>query len=269
MSTAASAQSQGGTPAPLPSFALGSLSAESAVFSAAGARPYNEDRLGQRQTSVAAFWAVADGLGGHEGGARAATLAVDSGLAAAVDPSPANLEDRLKQALNMAHAVVRTEQKNGTGFADMRSTLVLLGITGADLGWAHCGDSRLYRFHDGKLAWRTRDHSAAQLLVTAGEITDADISSHPDRSRLVSCLGGTNPLMIAARRVGRSPAAGDRFLLCSDGLWENFSDGELAEAATAAASPTVFLEGLAARIAAAAHPGQDNYSAIAVFIGPA
>jgi len=242
---------------------------ESAVSSAAGARPYNEDRLGQRRAREAAFWALADGLGGHAGGARAAALAVDSGLAAAADPTPADLEDRLKQAVNMAHAAVRAEQKSGAGFADMRSTLVLLGITAGDIAWAHCGDSRLYRFGDGKLAWRTHDHSAAQLLVTAGEITDADLSSHPDRSRLVSCLGGTNPLMIAARRVGRPPAAGDRFLLCSDGLWENFTDGELVEATAAAASPAALLRGLAAHIAAAAHPGQDNYSAIAVFISPA
>jgi serine/threonine protein phosphatase PrpC len=243
------------------------LNVESAVISAAGARPYNEDRLGQRQTREAAIWAVADGLGGHEGGARAATLAVDSGLAAAVDPTPANLEDRLRQALSMAHAAVRAEQKSGTGFADMRSTLVLLGIAAGDIAWAHCGDSRLYRFCEGKLAWRTHDHSAAQLLVTAGEISDADISSHPDRSRLVSCLGGTSPLMIAARRAGRPPAAGDRFLLCSDGLWENFSDGELLESVMTALNPAGLLEGLAERIVAAAHPSQDNYSAIAVFIG--
>ncbi|HSC47611.1 MAG TPA: PP2C family serine/threonine-protein phosphatase [Gammaproteobacteria bacterium] len=245
------------------------MRAESAVFSAAGARPYNEDRLGQRQTREAAFWAVADGLGGHEGGARAATLAVDSGLAAATHLSRTHLEDLLKQAVSEAHVAVRAGQKGGAGFADMRSTLVLLGVKEGDAAWAHCGDSRLYHFRDGELVWRTRDHSAAQLLVTAGEITDADISSHPDRSRLVSCLGGQNPLLTASRRLGRPPAPGDRFLLCSDGLWENFTDGELVEAATAAADPGVFLRDLAARVAAAAHPSQDNYSAVAVFIGPA
>lgn len=258
-----------GLPQVLAPFVLGAVRVESAAFSAAGSRPYNEDRLSQQQVGAAAFWALADGLGGHQGGAQAAALAVESGLSAAASGLLPGLEERLKEAVSKAHAAVRAEQKSSSGFTDMRSTLVLLGLMDGDFAWAHCGDSRLYHFNEGRLAWRTRDHSAAQLLATAGEIVEADISFHPERSRLVSCLGGRNPLLIGSRRAGRSPAAGDRFLLCSDGLWENFRDEDLAAAATAAENPEALLRELGRRVMAAAHPGQDNYSAVAVFIARA
>lgn len=242
----------------------GAFSLTSAAFSAPGARPYNEDRLGRQEGGL---WALADGLGGHKGGGRAAEIAVQASLASASHSAAPTLEDRLKQAVSDAHAAVRAGHRSQPEFAGMRSTLVMLGVQGGELAWAHTGDSRLYHLSGGRLQWRTRDHSAVQLLVAAGEVAEADIPTHPDRSRLVSCLGGEKSLIISSRHA--APRAGDVLLLASDGLWEHFTEAELEASAARAATPEALLKALAAKVEAAPHVNQDNYSGIAVFIDAA
>ncbi|HEV7164617.1 MAG TPA: PP2C family serine/threonine-protein phosphatase [Gammaproteobacteria bacterium] len=266
MNTTAPPDPSGRIPSSFPTLDLGPALALSAAMSFQGARPYNEDRLGHAATVDGACWALADGLGGHKGGARAAELAVQGALQSVGRSSASRLEDRLKQAASDAHAGIRAEQRIHTEFTDMRSTLVLLGLSHTDMAWSHCGDSRLYHFRTGRMLTRTRDHSAVQMLVAAGEVAEEDIPRHPGRSRLVSCLGGSNSLLISARSGGSAPLAGDAFLLCSDGLWEHLDTAGLEALVAAAAGPEALLTALNARIIAAAHPEQDNYTAIAVFI---
>lgn len=257
-----------GRAVPLPTVELGNgLVATSAAFSARGMRPYNEDRLGCTQSGVG-YWALADGLGGHAGGAQAAELAVETSLAAAQAGEAAELEARLKQAVSEAHSRILSRQKADPVHPGMRTTLVLLGTSGKEMAWAHTGDSRLYHFRDGKLLWRTRDHSVVQLLIAAGEIAESEVGQHPERSRLISCLGGDNALLINSRSAG-APQRGDALLLCSDGLWEHFETGQMEQTLARNAAPAEFLESLAAQVEEARHPSQDNYTAIAVFVtGP-
>ena len=143
---------------------------------------------------------------------------------------------------------------------------MLLGIDSDAMAWAHCGDSRLYHFHDGRLAWRTRDHSVVQLLVSAGEIAESEMTRHPERSRLISCLGGDNALLISARTAGPPPRVGDVLLLASDGMWEHFEGWQLEAALARSAAPQAFLTLLATQVGEAMHPTQDNYTAIAVYV---
>ena len=236
----------------------------SAGFSARGARHYNEDRLGCAGEGPG-YWALADGLGGHRGGARAAELAVEAGLASLQASAASRLEDRLKQAVSDAHARIRALQKSEEGHAHMRSTVVLLGIGGDDMAWAHTGDSRLYHFREGKLLWRTRDHSVVQLLVSAGEISEADVTQHPERSRLISCLGGDNTLLISTKSGG-APRPGDVLLLASDGMWEHFDSWQLEAAVARSETPETLLAYLAGLVGEAMHPTQDNYTAVAVYV---
>lgn len=245
---------------------LGAFKLRSAGFSAWGAREYNEDRLGHTHDAQSACWVLADGLGGHNGGARAAQLAVDSSIASLKRSESPKLEDKLKQAIGEANMAITAEQRSDGEFAGMRSTLVLLGIDGEHLAWAHAGDSRLYHFRDGRLVWRTRDHSAVQLLVSAGEVAEEDIVRHPDRSRLVSSLGAGNSLLISARRADAAPRNGDVLLLASDGMWEHFDTLALEKAVVEARGPEELLTILAKQVVAAARSSQDNYSAIAVYI---
>ena len=253
-----------GSAAALPSVTLGNgVMLQSAAFSARGARSYNEDRLGCSGEGLG-FWALADGLGGHRGGARAAEVAVQVSLASLEGSASPRLEGRLKQAVSDAHARIRALQKTEEGHAHMRSTLVLLGVSADDMAWAHAGDSRLYHFRDGKLSWRTRDHSVVQLLVSAGEITESDVTKHPERSRLISCIGGDNTLLISVKSAG-APRQGDVLLLASDGMWEHFETWQLEAAVTRCATPEALLSHLAGLVGEAMHPTQDNYTAVAVY----
>lgn len=254
------------TPVSFPTLDFGAVRVQSAAMSLQGARPYNEDRLGYTGDAGGAYWALADGLGGHKGGARAAELAVQAALQSIGRSAAQRLEDKLKQAVSDAHAGIRAEQKAHAEFSDMRSTLTLFAASAGDVAWSHCGDSRLYYFRSGKLAYRTRDHSAVQMLVAAGEVPEEEIPRHPGRSRLVSCLGSVNSLLISTRSGGAPPQPGDVFLLCSDGLWENFDTAVLERLVGAAADPEELLVTLDAGVAAVGRPDQDNYTVISVFI---
>lgn len=255
-----------GTATVLPAVTLGNgLTLTSAGFTARGARDYNEDRIGYAGAAIG-YWALADGLGGHRGGARAAEIGVEAGLASLEQSSAPRLEDRLKQGVSDAHARIRAMQKVEPPHAGMRTTLVLLGISGDDMVWAHCGDSRLYHFRDGRMLWRTRDHSVVQLLVSAGEIAENEMTKHPERSRLISCLGGDNSLLISAKSAGTPPRAGDVLLLASDGMWEHFEGWQLEAAVARCSTPEGLLSHLAGLVGDAMHPTQDNYTAVAVYI---
>ena len=269
MNATAPTDPSGRIPTTFPPLDMGAVRVLSAAMSCQGMRPYNEDRLGRAERSDGACWALADGLGGHKGGAQAAELAVQSALQSAGRSAAARMDERLKQAVSDAHAAIRAAQKNHVEFTDMRSTLVLLGMNAADVAWSHCGDSRLYHFRNRHFASRTRDHSAVQMLVAAGEVAEEDIPLHPGRSRLVSCLGSNNTLLMSARSTGAAPAAGDVFLLCSDGIWEHLNTPLLEAMVLQAAGPEALLMALDAHILGAAHPEQDNYSAVAVFVMPA
>jgi serine/threonine protein phosphatase PrpC len=241
------------------------LMLKSATFSARGARDYNEDRVGIADGGKG-FWALADGLGGHRGGARAAEIAVEAGLASLEAGSAPRLEDRLKHAVSEANARIRALQKTEPGNSGMRTTIVLLGIDSDEIAWAHSGDSRLYHFRDGRLIWRTRDHSVVQLLVSAGEIAESEMTKHPERSRLISCLGGDNALLISARSGSAPPRVGDVLLLASDGMWEHFEGWQLEAALARSIDPQTFLTLLATQVGEAMHPTQDNYTAIAIYV---
>ena len=106
-----------------------------------------------------------------------------------------------------------------------RSTCVLLYIGAADAAWVHVGDSRLYRFAEGRLVERTVDHSIVELLHLQGRITEAQMKTHPDKNRLYEALGGEQLPQIDAG--GKVYADGDGYLLVSDGVWENTVDGDL------------------------------------------
>lgn len=237
----------------------------SAGCSARGARAYNEDRLGWAGEGPG-YWALADGLGGHQGGGRAAGLAVEAALASLAHSAAARMEDRLKQAVSDAHARVRAHQKLEANHSAMRTTLVVLGVSRDDMAWAHTGDSRLYHFRDGRLLWRTRDHSVVQLLVSAGEIAEADMTRHPERSRLISSLGGDNSLLIGVRSAAVPPRQGDVLLLGSDGLWEHFDGDQLEAAVARSADPEALLTLLSQQVRDALRPTQDNYTGIAVYV---
>ncbi len=169
---------------------------------------------------------VADGMGGHAGGVLAAqqviyTAGNNLGQFSARSELPRTL---LESSLHEAHLLIKASRFINE--KDPHSTAVMLLLQPGKVSWAHCGDSRLYRFRGDRVAFRTTDHSYVEQLVAKGKITPEQALVHPNRNILVTSLGGDEmPRIDFGEAVDLQ--AGDSFLLCSDGLWGYFGDAEL------------------------------------------
>jgi len=206
---------------------------ESAVADAIGGRSEQQDRVAAFRTADGSVCLalVADGMGGHEGGALAAQAVVDAAAEAWAETGGSIPDPRafVLEVCRDAHTAINRE---GRARAMMpHSTGVFLLLDAAAAHWCHIGDSRLYRFRGGTVVERTRDHSLVQLLVDLGEVRESEMATHPDQNKLFKSLGGPDD----PEPGTGSAAAGrdDAFLLCSDGLWEQISTGEMADALAA------------------------------------
>ncbi|WP_061961319.1 PP2C family protein-serine/threonine phosphatase [Demequina flava] len=161
---------------------------------------------------------VADGMGGAAGGDIASSIAV--GRLAALDGEshgPDEALDELKEAIADAHAEIVERAANDPELSGLGTTVTALLRAGSTLSMAHIGDSRAYLMRDGELDQVTTDHSFVQHLVDTGRISAADAENHPKRSMLLRVLGDVDadvPVDISVRET----RAGDRWMLCSDGL---------------------------------------------------
>lgn len=172
--------------------------------------------------------ALADGMGGHTGGALAAEQVLHSAKqnfdAAVLGAGPAR--ELLQSSIRDAHDAIRLTRY--TSEQDPHSTACLLLLQPGRVDWAHCGDSRIYHFRSGRLVARSRDHSYVMDLVRQGALTEAQAERHPYRNVLTSCLGDKEDPQIEFGEAAPL-VSGDAFLLCSDGLWAHFPDDELGE----------------------------------------
>lgn len=170
---------------------------------------------------------LADGMGGHSGGAMAAEQVVLKARQSfeTYAPGSETPEHLLASIVQEAHVVIRLTRF--TSEKDPHSTAVVLMLQPGRIDWAHCGDSRLYHFRGNRTVSRSLDHSLVGELQRKGRIDEQGALSHPQRNVLLSCLGSDRNPKIEHGKL--SPLlAGDSFLLCSDGLWAYFSDAELA-----------------------------------------
>ena len=170
---------------------------------------------------------LADGMGGHKGGARASQAVIDAVMPIfeTFDPNTGSARDWLAGMMRAAHERVTAKGRGES--RDPRSTCVMALVNKGRVDWAHCGDSRLYFFRHGEFLRRTEDHSMVEVLVKQGEISEEEALSHPDRSRLFTSLGGPEDPQIAYDSMDRLEP-GDMMLLASDGLWAYFRNRELA-----------------------------------------
>ena len=196
-----------------------------------GGRQEQQDRVVVLAKNGAVLLVVADGIGGHKGGGRAAetvVVAATAGWARLPPPWP--------EPTGMLAAIRDDAHDRIRAIADSEginpgSTCVLFYADASRATWIHVGDSRLYHFRDDVLIVRTRDHSMTQVLLEMGKIAEEEMATHPDQSRLLSALGGDDPPKEAEDGITVEP--GDAFLLCSDGLWEQISTTEMAQALAA------------------------------------
>jgi PPM family protein phosphatase len=155
---------------------------------------------------------VADGMGGHRGGETAAQLAVTE---LALLRGPGEL-DELVAAIKAANERILAQDED-PGLRGMGTTLVAMVVDGDDVVLANVGDSRAYRLLDGRLEQLTRDHSLVEDLVRQGQLSAEEARNHPQRNIVTRALGIAPRLQIDVFRTAAQP--GDRYLLCSDGLF--------------------------------------------------
>ena len=235
-----------------------------------GQRSANEDRVAVGRAGSHWLAVLADGAGGHRGGAEAAHCAVDHVQQALAGNDAVFDADALTRAVVATHRHVVQAQHSGAGPRGMHTTLVVLWIDAAEgrALWTHVGDSRLYAVRRGALRQLTSDDSVVQRMVDAGLLTAQQALVHPFRNHLLSALGIDGEIEPHTQRAAVRLEPGDAFLLCSDGWWGALNEAAILGALADADSPDEWLATMQGHIESLRQPRQDNFSAIAAWVGP-
>lgn len=222
-------------------------------------RAQNEDALLERP--VDGLWAVADGMGGHQEGARASRLVIERLDELSLKGS---LDERLEQVRQVLHGVNRQLTRDLTVIADgmerlVGTTVVVLLLAHDEAACVWAGDSRAYLWRGNQLYQLTRDHSLLERLIEVEGLSPRQATRHPGARALTRALGAQEELALDIVRFELLP--GDRLLLSSDGL-----HGALEERALGAAlslpSPTLALERLLDGVLQG--PARDNLTAVVI-----
>jgi PPM family protein phosphatase len=216
-------------------------------------------------------FAVSDGMGGGNAGDIASSsilhqmseIIPETFKAAAAGFFPDSLS-HLSDALRSVHEKINTAASGCAEKSGMAATLALMWFTPENLYLANVGDSRIYRSRDGALEQLTRDHTAAWSQWKRGEISEIQYRTHPRRAALFEVVGGGYP-NLSPYFAAVQYQAGDRFLVCSDGLIDGLWERHLTEGlAASAGSPQDIAESLAKR--AITNSGIDDTSLIVITV---
>jgi serine/threonine protein phosphatase PrpC len=208
------------------------------------------------------LFAVADGMGGHVGGEVAAQVAVEALLQVfSREPTKDGLED----AFSKANHAVWQESQDHSELRGMGTTLAAAALVGgADgrdtLALANVGDSRAYLFSGDRLVQITADHSLAEERMRHGEITEEEAAVHPQRHILTRALGISSEVETDMWELALR--AGDRLILCSDGLSNELSNQEMADVLATVPDPSDAAHQLVD--IANEHGGSDNITVVVV-----
>lgn len=232
-------------------------------YSNIGGRQENEDTCAVFEKQKNEYCCVvADGLGGHGGGARASRTAAAVISEHFLSDEIENPEDFNTWFQKANQAVLEIQSPD----CRMKTTLVTLYIKDKSAMWAHIGDSRLYHFVEGKLAGQTLDHSVSQMAVFRGEITPEEVRGHVDRNRLLRALGSEKNIRIDVSEESSLKGKQHAFLLCTDGFWEYIYETEMEEALAGASSAKEWLQNMLGYMKRRMRKDNDNNTAITVIV---
>jgi PPM family protein phosphatase len=223
-------------------------------------RDGNEDFL----LAADGLFVVADGMGGHHGGEVASHVAVET-LEHRVETNGTLTTDALVEAVQDANHALVDRAHDEPELEGMGTTLCALALVDGDgrdvLAVVNVGDSRLYLLKDGgELEQITEDHSLVATLERQGRLTQAEAAAHPQRNILTRALGIDAKVMVDSWEI--LPFVGDRYLICSDGLFNEVDDARIAATLRRLADPAEAAKELV-RMANEAG-GRDNISVVVV-----
>jgi protein phosphatase len=210
-------------------------------------RKGNEDSYSAEEP----LFAVADGMGGHQGGEVASSVALE-----VLGTGEGTLEELVREAND---EVFRRAAKD-PGLSGMGTTLTALRHEGTVLRLAHVGDSRAYLLRDETIQRLTKDHTVVERLVDEGRLTAEEAEIHPQRSILTRALGVDQAVQVDQGAI--EPRVGDRLLLCSDGLTGMVDEAGITRILTEHAEPQQAADALVE--AANEAGGQDNITAVVI-----
>ena len=242
-------------------------------------RDHNEDTLFAMSSILAdglsdipfGLCIVADGMGGHQNGEIASSVAVRISSKILInkiyshlleinpDPMEESLQETIEKAVGeVQKAVVRYAPGGGT-------TLTLALMLGEQVTIAHVGDSRAYFvFPDGRIQKLTKDHSLVQRMIDLEELTEQEAKEHPQRNVLIKAIGQSDPIR-ADLQTHQIPKSG-YLLLCSDGLWGVVDETDLYRMVCSESDPSLACKKMIE--AANNNGGPDNISVVLVkFVG--
>ena len=181
------------------------------------------------ESSSRYVFAVADGLGGHRGGAIASRMALKA-IKEEFHTWHGGGADRVvsRAMQNANQKIFCVAQTDPELFRKMQTTLTIAVLDNDSLVIGHVGDCRLYRMREDRIDQLTRDHTMASDMLQIHLISSEQASQHPGRRQLTRSVGG-EPFM-NADITHQKVQQGDTYLLCSDGLWSELTDEEIQSA---------------------------------------
>ncbi len=230
--------------------------ASHAVSHVGTVRKINEDACLNRPER--GLWAVADGMGGHSAGDVASSRIIEALDAVPPDENLARFATAIEETLRAVNAellqLALDSEKHTIG-----STVAVLVVRGRHALCIWAGDSRIYRSRKGNFEQLTQDHAMVEDMVEVGLITRAEAENHPQANRITRAIGAMDELFVDMDIHAVQP--GDRFLICSDGLYKDTRSSELAR--------LMRRKGNAAKAAvdlALEHGARDNVTVVTVNI---
>lgn len=194
------------------------ISLHGAAISMIGGRQENQDDLAYLDTPLGFLIVVCDGMGGGPGGKTASSIVKHEMAKAILECSPQTPRDHaFKMAAARAHQALEDRMKENPALSGMGSTFVAVLLNKQSAVIAHVGDSRCYRLHGKKCLFRTQDHSLVAELVRRRVMTEEEARRSPQSNVITRGLGSTSNHVPEIDEIPYKK--GDRFVLCTDGVW--------------------------------------------------
>lgn len=228
-----------------------------------GGRPENQDWMGFCDTWLGLLVVVCDGMGGGPGGKTASTVATQTIIDSVVASKGTDMskKEALSNALEAANRKLLDMQQSNPSLRGMGTTVTALLINDMSATIVHMGDSRIYQLRFGHIQYRTTDHSQVMEMVTAGSYTEEDARNAPNSNIITRALGVTEDIEPEFSELPYEK--GDRFVLCTDGIWNSMPENELIPLMAKTSTPNGAVEKTMIavnEIGVSSNPYHDNFT---------